>query len=565
MSKLSNNDVVVKSMVELKQHKEFNLTGIKVELEAQLNRDSTVRPDVICPDEEHCYDCEGNGNNWCDDCTEEGYSYCPEGCEDGYFENDEGDQTRCPNEDCDMGTIPCPNEECEEGSISCESCSGRGTRLCEDCEENDGVTTHNSPARREQGEWHNITFCQDYILKQLKKHGLAKTNMKPDGTKYNDRYGKERPTGALSYIRFYRDGSVDSEVTFTIKMDKAENALMIPKVIEAWNKMVEAIGNPVNVTRAGMHMAFLHGENAVYPVSSSNDDIAKFVNFRKATTQLLPALYFLGASDERSRELGFRKPQIRNNDKYSAIYYIGSAVEFRLFDTCYERPEQALDNLVVMKNCMRYWSSQYKSPNLHKITKEVKFGVEGNQELKRFYRTHQHIDLLNKGLERIKPSYYTVKELKKQRKFDLSKRTINKKYRELEEQAKKEHVLYEKQFAWDVKYQEVNKLALAIDQLRYRALSTGAGEAPTDEMLREARDKAQNELEIFKKQKQALPDYIKRKIKSYNDGCGSYRLVLEEETPQPRPQNTRTATTVPPEEMMWSPTYTFSASDMRRI
>src|SRR3990167_1648343 len=97
----TNKPEIVTQAVQMMKDSQFNLTGIKVELEAQLGRGY------------------GNDCNGCDDDSR----ICPD-C-DGNWEGG-----RCEN-DCDEGSIRCENE-CDDGNLDCERCEGDGHILRSD-------------------------------------------------------------------------------------------------------------------------------------------------------------------------------------------------------------------------------------------------------------------------------------------------------------------------------------------------------------------------------------------------------------------------------------------------
>ena len=291
-------------------------------------------------------------------------------------------------------------------------------------------------------DWGDEDYCQRDILKRLHSIGLSDAN------------GRRR--SPLTYAEFYNDGSVDSEFTFTLLLDKPENIFLLPKIIDAWNDFCHEVTDDVDIRGAGMHIAILQDPQGIYPRAISDEQYIHFNNFQKSNTLLLPALYFLATHDHISRSLEFRKPAIRaTNDahgygKFNAIIYKGQALEYRIFDTCYDRPLAILDNIVVIANTLKYWTPEYTNPGIDKITKRITFGNDSSNRLERFYTTVTHIDLLNEGLRLLKPSYRSIRELREERGFKLNKRQFAHLERRLAREAEVEYREYEERFEWSL-------------------------------------------------------------------------------------------------------------------
>lgn len=254
--------------------------------------------------------------------------------------------------------------------------------------------------------------CYDFLMERLSNLGLS------DG---ND----PKPPLVFGYV--YNDGSVDTEFTFTLLLDDSKNILLLPRVIEIWNTMCKKAGGTVDVRGAGMHMAWLNDKSGHYPSAISQTNLSRFRNFRRSMQLLVPALYFLATHNDTSRGLEWRRPAIEcsnvshGSGKANAIHYKDGALEFRVFDTCYYNPDAILDNVCVMANSLKYWVTPYVNPGLDKITEIVHFGTDNSRRLARFYQTTTQYDLLEAGLNILKPSYRTIEELKAERKFDLKR------------------------------------------------------------------------------------------------------------------------------------------------
>lgn len=434
-----NKDDVIKAVQALK-NSEYGANAIKVELEAQFNREGD---DYI-----HCADCDGNGRY-------------------------------CNSEECDQ------DYDCDH---YCDTCSGDGEYYIE------------------SSGW-DEDECQAYMIRELEKLGLAE-------------HGEiKRP---LTWAQFYNDGSVDSEFTFTLLLDNPENVFVLPKIIDIWNSLGNEIGNGVHVNGAGMHMAILKNKDGVYRRTAdySNETQVRFVNFKKAMTLMMPALYCLGAEAGRSRGLNYREPRVGGNTHRSAIDLRGNAIEFRIFDTCYDNPDQILDNVVVISNAMKYWTLKYNDPKLDKITKKCNFGIEGGYELNRLYTTHTHIDLLNAGLKRLKPAYYTIGEIKKARGLSIDKRKLGSKYRRFERGLPVEYKEYVERFEWRL---EATKYRLTADLLD--------GEARKDAKDRKDRKELEktvnNHIKEEKSKLRKFESYVRERRDEFNkQQGGNYELCV---------------------------------------
>jgi len=160
----------------------------------------------------------------------------------------EGQLNRNQDESCDYclgdGYQEC--QDCDgEGSIDsgnvvgvnhqvvyeeCGDCWGDGVVNCQECEGEGHVYS----------EWSSEDNCQEYIMNSLSTEARE----------------------ALTYARFYNDGSVDSEITFTMPADKVEYAL---EVIEGFKSLANEINydEDIDVRGSGMHVAVL--QSGSYP------------------------------------------------------------------------------------------------------------------------------------------------------------------------------------------------------------------------------------------------------------------------------------------------------------
>lgn len=488
---MDKHDVIVQAVEKLKKS-EFGTTAIKVELEAQLDRmygDSRCgnchRGRITCPDcdgcweSEHCYNC-ADGSYRCDTCDGEGRV------------EDDGEMRTC--------------QDCDDGWVSCEECDGSGeTGGCEYCEEGDVDCPDCED--EEYTDFSRDRTCQDFILQEMAEEGLATY----DGDKFV-------PQWPLVFARFYNDGSVDSELTFTLALDDPENVFLLPKFIDAFNKLADAVGNEKRVTGAGMHMALINSEDCSYPTGCPQAQKERAYNFAKSMNALMPALYFLGSSNNLSRPMNYRRPGVGVEDKYKTISYRNGSLEFRFFETCYDKPETILDNVVVMSKTMKYWKKKFKPVKTD--IKQYKFGIDSHGELERMYVTMEHLELLNKGLELLKPDYYTIREIKQQRGFKRTRAYPKKREAEAIKDAELAYKEYENRFAWQMSIKEIE---LQYDEMRHAQDMT---RQPSETDIASVQMKAAEKLETYKKEKKNLEKYVEEKVKQTLSNIGQYKLEV---------------------------------------
>ena len=341
---------------------------VKVELEAQLGRpyDNDEGGYVTCGE------CEGEGHHHCETCDGEGYN--------------EVELTR-PD-----GSTPDVTEE-----ITCDDCYGDGHTDCSECEGSGEVYQEYDS----DSEFGSVQVCEDFILDNISAEA------------------KE----ALIYGRFYNDGSVDSEYTFTIPVEKVN---VLPEFINSFNKLAEAVGNGMDVDGAGMHIAVLPTEsNGRYPVPSTVGlNPEGLQNFTTEVTKLLPALFIAAASGNFTRALGYRKPKIER-DKYSAIHVVdGRCLEYRLFETCYQRPEAVFEFLETISRTLEY----YKDPTKKVEVQGKEFVFYDREGLKGFTSTPDQVRIIKKQLKMVIGKGVTLKSFAQARELDLSVQTRSKDY-----------------------------------------------------------------------------------------------------------------------------------------
>lgn len=537
MQTMNRDDVIIKSVKTTKTNA-FGGTAIKVELEATFNRRNTrsqYREWEYCDycDEGNntCANCDGNYDNGdfdCQFCNGDGQTYTSQWyawnrqrqeaeSTGAAFGLPEPDRENCGECAGSGSTSYCP--DCEEGYVTCNECDGEYRWHSEDDEE-----------EADEGEtnWADNPTCHAWLMKKLAKMGLAE--YRKDGDMLQLSHGvrtRWHPKGALKYAEFYTDGSVDSEFTFTISLEKPENIFLLPKFIELWNELGVTIGQGVELARAGMHMAILQSPDCKYPIESTAEQMRMFNNYSKSMNLLMPALFFLGSNSEKSRGMRFRMPQA-SRDKYSAIHYFGGALEFRVFNTCYDNPASILDNFVVMANTLKYWSKEYKPTGLSKVANVIRFGNDDSDKLERFYVTEKQIDLLNAGLKRLKPAYYTIKELKKQRAFNRNRRVAKLWFDEKKKQAEEKFRQYEARERVDRAIRAVRVRAEFMEQIAY---SRGNfGDIDTDALYHEVEDSVQDWVRTHGDLGTNMEQYVASELRNIEERIGG--TVLREDAPQ---------------------------------
>lgn len=299
--------------------------------------------------ERECTECEGQGQQDCFDCDGEGVI-------------SEGYRTRISD---------------QEIYSECNSCMGDGVTDCEVC---DGTGN--------RGDYYSEETCENYMREWVSQGA-------------RDR---------LVYGNFYDDGSVDSEFTFTVHIDHLADVM---EWIDAFKSLASHAGDGEIDTRgAGMHVSVLPSSaNGHYPCTEEGLPSDKVDNFMNEVTKLLPALFFMASPDHRSRALNYRHGEI-THDKYGAIStHYSSCFEFRVFETCYNKPEAFFDYIEVIANCLKYYADP--TAKVKKLGKQFAF-MNGNG-CARFFDTAENLRILNATIKEIKPKDKSFKKLREER------------------------------------------------------------------------------------------------------------------------------------------------------
>lgn len=229
---------------------------------------------------------------------------------------------------------------------------------------------------------------------------------------------------ALTYKQFYNDGSVDSELTFTLPIEEAYRSV---EVLKAFSALAEEVGHGMETGRAGMHLTLL--TSGTYPTAIPLN-ATKLRNFAAQVTKLLPALYAVSSHDGQTRALEYRTPQIspEKDGVYPAICtHDGTALEYRLFDTCYDKPEALLEKIQIIAATTRYFH-----PTRKVKLQSAQFRLEQVAERyskKPFAGTIKdlgNLQALEETLKLVKPASVSMNSFKKSRGLNLSARAVSK-------------------------------------------------------------------------------------------------------------------------------------------
>lgn len=241
----------------------------------------------------------------------------------------------------------------------------------------------------------DVEVCQEYIMENI----------------------SDEAKNALKYIECYNDGSVDTELTFTLPIEKSH---LIPQFIEAFKGITARFDlDEMSVVGAGMHIGILPTtSNGVYPCDHYGLDSIKYANFRSEVKKLLPALFVAACSKPNTRPLRYRYPDISSETKQSAIYSRSrSMLEYRLFDTCYDNPELVFDYIGVIARTLEYYNDTAKKVTEAGIRYRFYSTVNGVESI---LQESDQARAIKKHINRVIPKGQTMKSFLKKRGIDLS-------------------------------------------------------------------------------------------------------------------------------------------------
>jgi len=346
---------------------------VKIELEANVQPDNYRR-------NSECFSCSGSGRLPCQNC--DGSRIIETRCStcDGegtliLIKNEEAQLHPCP--DCVDGRRETTCDECSDGYVNCSECDGRGYTENEDWYD----------------DYHDA-FWEVF----RKKLGKIKD--------------------CLKYSRIYNDGSVDTEVTLTLRVNYIKE---LPAIVSFFAETCRAFGR-CNTGNAGLHITLLPGYK--YPRTEKLDE-TKLLTFKKQVNKLLLGLICLGSPNDSTRAFEYRDLEISSNRKYSAIYTHGdTCVEYRLFDACFDKPSYIIRYLELISKTLCYYTDKprrilklKKNISLKKSNEILNKGYRGcYRKLVKVFRTDESITRLfvelsylvkNTSKQWLRQAYYT--------------------------------------------------------------------------------------------------------------------------------------------------------------
>lgn len=223
----------------------------------------------------------------------------------------------------------------------------------------------------------------------------------------------------IVYSKFYNDGSVDSEFTFTLPI---KHAVHVIDVINAFKKLADTVDQGCDTRGAGMHIAIMHSPTGTYPRGCSLD-IASRNTMSVYLKKLMPALFFLGSSNYRSRMLRFREPRM-STSKYSAINYGNNVLEYRVFETCYQNPEMFKEYVEVIGRSLEYYTPGSDTPEPSLLTKKYSFVSPLGTTIARFFSDPKTLAALDETLPYLLPKSRTIEEVKNERSFKYTQKRL---------------------------------------------------------------------------------------------------------------------------------------------
>lgn len=251
----------------------------------------------------------------------------------------------------------------------CVICYGDGTTYCEPCN-GDGYTL----------EYHHLSNEDDI-------HAWL-----------SDWLQANRPNAyqALLYSKFEYDGTVDSEYTLAVRVSDVR---YFPDYVDAIRALCAEFGNELSIGYRTRRSAGLH--ISIVPCSEWNKrtlNTEKLDNFERQAEKLLPMLYAIGTADGASRSFQYRRPRVSREDKYNAIFtHYGKYIEYRLFETCYDRPGAIVEYMTAIAHTLKF----YADPTAKPVNCRTAFGIVEVSDVKDMYRDTRRLRVLNAQLDEI--------------------------------------------------------------------------------------------------------------------------------------------------------------------
>lgn len=221
-----------------------------------------------------------------------------------------------------------------------------------------------------------------------------------DLTNYITNTISEQARQEMTFGMAYHDGSVDTEYTFTVTL---EGVKYVPEIMRAFEDYCNNEGGDFDTNGAGFHIAVL--TEGTYPCNKQlNDDYT--VNFINQVTRLLPALYHEATGNNKTRSTYYRTPQIEYKDRasgYPAIRLHSGTMEYRIFDPCFDKPEQVFEYIKVISNTLKYYSKRKLKKSLYEKFEVEITDTKETTGVGKLYSTPENIQALQSTLKYVNP------------------------------------------------------------------------------------------------------------------------------------------------------------------
>jgi len=385
------------------------------------------------------------------------------------------------------------------GNWHCNSCTGRARISCNPCNGRGVVEIEH---RNRAPQYKDCASCRGVGASKCNdcsgRGALGTFTDVNDCGKFMKAFVPKEVAERQIYGRFYRDGSVDSEYTMTIKIEDIEDMI---HWIEAFKALARqgSSSKTIDVRGAGMHISLIPtATNGAYP-SRHRLNSAGMENFTSEMSKLLPALYFVATPNNRSRSMQYRNPRISSDNKYSAIYtHNNTCIEFRVFETCYEKPEVIFDYFQVCVNSLKF----YTNPNLKVKSLGKSFGFNDTRQVAEYFETPEQLKILNATVKHLKPVDKTYKKLKSDRGVYVTIKSLQDQQKIKMSSLRNEYNIYKNH------YDEVDKRPLSdIEKASIDSLMAYDG-YPHDEAVNYVKSRRQSALVPFE-------DFIQKNTKKY--------------------------------------------------
>lgn len=162
----------------------------------------------------------------------------------------------------------------------------------------------------------------------------------------------------FTYIYSYNDGSVNTEITFTVPLT--------PEGVDISKRLMAAFGGVIDDTRrAGMHIAVMPDSPYGYNEPTLTDEGIK--NLEKQLGPILPWIQILTQNTSIHRGAGFCGNFVGHSKQgYPAVYIQDrKRIEFRFFHPCYYNTGMLDHYLEVIARMLEYYDEPTKKVVLH--------------------------------------------------------------------------------------------------------------------------------------------------------------------------------------------------------